>query len=68
MATLLQSLFAVGLSGPLFLVAWRADAAADRWRCLLLGGLALSVARCSDPLAMALLHIDGVMLMVSCRA
>lgn len=68
MSTLLQGLFAAGLSGPLFPAAWRARTRVDRWRWLLIGGLAPVVAQCSDPLAVALRQVDGVMSMVSCRA
>lgn len=68
MSMLLHGLFAAGLGAPFFLAA-SADpthAARRRWR--LLGGLAIAVALCADPLAVALQQVDGALTLTLCRA
>lgn len=68
MSMVLLGLFAAGVSGPFFMVAWYAQTRSARLRGLLVGGLAFGIALCANPLTLALRHVDGEISMMLCQA
>jgi hypothetical protein len=63
---LLTGLFMLGVGAPFLIAACRPQRPAARALRLGLGALVMMASMASDPLSVALLHVDGVMAMAGC--